>query len=110
MAKDKDQFHPEDVEEQTEQLSSSNLHRSLADADPGTRFLQDLHLVCSTDEGEAEEDARSLQRAWNRIAAATEQQQPDEQRVSTSRKHVRLIVMPKSNPTPNTSDLYGHHT
>ncbi len=78
MNKHDDHFSPDHVDEQIEQLSPSQL-------EPAKDLLRALHLLY---EEEKEEDTRSLDRAWSRIAAVDDQQQRNR-----SQNTVRSIMM-----------------
>ncbi len=79
------QFTPEEINEQIRHFSSA----AQGGADPNQRLIQDLRRVCSDNEA-AGEDARSLQRSWERIALT--QHYPG-QAVQTTSKDRKVISM-----------------
>ena len=89
MAEHDDLFTLEQVDEQIEQLSQSHHQRPpLSQATPGERLIRALARDYQL---EAEEDALSLRRAWERVAEAEQQEQR-----TRRNEHVRLIEMQTS--------------
>jgi WD40 repeat protein len=87
MADYGEQFTPEEINEQIRRYSSAS-QAGAALSRPNQRLIQDLHRACR--DNEAEEDARSLQRSWERIVSA---QQHSGQYVQSNFKDRKVIPL-----------------
>lgn len=108
MSDYEEQLQPERIDEQIDQLSRPS--GDMAQADPDRRLLDDLHRMYRSGENEAKEDARSLERAWERIAPVVEPEYAERPRKSPQRE-ARFVVMPdfqQTLPAPDKGRKLRH--